>query len=37
LSKKANVVKEAAKKKKQKPETFEPDPQLSSDIQIKGS
>ena len=37
LSKKASVVKEAAKKKKQKPESFEADPELTSDVQIKGS
>jgi len=37
LSKKASVVKEAAKKKKQKPETFEAEPELTSDVQIKGS
>ena len=36
LSKKASVVKEAAKKKKQKPETFEAEPELSSEVQIKG-
>ena len=37
LSKRAQVVKEAAKKKKQKPESFEADPELTSDVQIKGS
>ena len=37
LSKRAQVVKEAAKKKKQKPETFEAEPELTSDVQIKGS
>ena len=37
LSKRAQVVKEAAKKKKQKPETFVAEPELTSDVQIKGS
>ena len=37
LSKRAQVVKEAAKKKKQKPESFEAEPELTSDVQIKGS